>query len=120
MHWGAEWLPKSPGPRRGLGDLVTCGITERRRGRAAISLSAIEVGLGGCDNLTDAAVVVLAEHFLGLISVDLAFFDNLTDAEVVALAEHCPGLTYEDLGDIQLRITGGEFRQATELKHSEG
>ena len=34
LHRGAEWLPKSPEPLRGLGSIITCGITLCPRLRA--------------------------------------------------------------------------------------
>ena len=43
-----------------------------------------------CDRLTDASVIVLAEHCQQLVDVNFSLCEQLTNASVVALAEHCP------------------------------
>ena len=47
------------------------------------------MSFGCCENLTDAAVVALAEGCNQLICVNFEGCENLTDAAVVALTEGC-------------------------------
>ena len=50
------------------------------------------VNFGGCDRLSDASVVALAEHWntvAHLTNVHFSKCDLLTDASVTALAVHC-------------------------------
>ncbi|KNC55804.1 uncharacterized protein AMSG_12426 [Thecamonas trahens ATCC 50062] len=52
------------------------------------------LGLNGCSNITDAAVVALAGGCPNLTTLNLYNCSNITDAAVVALAGGCPNLTF--------------------------
>jgi ribonuclease HIII len=64
------------------------------------------LSVAGCKNLTDAAVVAVAEHCGGLTSLNVSYCKNLTDAAVVAVAEHCAGLTSLDVRSLET-FSGG-------------
>ena len=51
------------------------------------------VNFGWCPNLTDAAVVELADKCSGLAHAEFDGCENLTDAAALGLAETCRGLT---------------------------
>jgi hypothetical protein len=50
------------------------------------------VSLKDCSNITDAAVLALAEHCAGIQSINLGGCSSITDAAVLVLAEHCTGI----------------------------
>ena len=64
--------------------------------QATVARFPAAVYLKGCENLTDAAVVALAEGCNQLTSVDFSWCENLTDAAVVALVEGCNQLASVD------------------------
>ena len=49
-----------------------------------------------CDQLTDAAVLALADKCRGLTHANFRGCDNLTDAAVLELADKCRGLTHAE------------------------
>ena len=51
------------------------------------------LGLSGCRNITDAAVVAVASGCKQLTTLDLWSCRNITDAAVVAVASSCKQLT---------------------------
>jgi hypothetical protein len=51
--------------------------------------------LRDCDNLTDVAILAMAERLPGLTSIDLSFGCELvSDSAIRKLAESCPSLRY--------------------------
>ena len=56
------------------------------------------ISLRGCENITDIAVIAIAENFPGLTTIDLSHCVNITDTAVIAIAENCAGLTRIYLG----------------------
>ena len=65
---------------------------------AVVSKSTLALNLGGCDKITDEAVVAVASRCPQLTMLDLYGCDQITDAAVVAVASRCPLLTTLDLG----------------------
>jgi hypothetical protein len=56
------------------------------------------VSLKDCSNITDAAVLALAEHCAGIQTISRTGCRNITDAAVLALTEHCAGIQDISLG----------------------
>ena len=52
----------------------------------------MHANFGGCDNLTDAALIALAGKCPGITHADFCYCYNLTNVAVVALADKCPGI----------------------------
>jgi hypothetical protein len=62
------------------------------------------VELKSCKNITNAAVVALAEHCIEIQTIDLNGCSNITDAAAVALAEHCSGVQTIYLGGCPFQL----------------
>ena len=69
-------------------------------GGAAVAAWAREAGsearkvdLGGCDEITDAAITALAANCKNLTTINLWSCDKITDAAITALAANCANLT---------------------------
>eukprot|EP00729_Bicosta_minor_P025316 gene25316-biopygen25507 len=121
---GATFLLKcSPGGgRRPSCPMVVMLATAAAAAAAtAIAAAALEVKgqvpwnherqLDSCTNLTDAAVIALANKRRGIMHATFKYCDNLTDASVVALADKCPGITHADFRCCE-NLTGFESKSS--------
>ena len=75
----------------------------------------MNVNLNECHNMTDEALINIAEGCLNLRSVDLFECSGITIKGVRGLAEKCPHLTSVDLTDTKLdcRIIKQNFSHIT-------
>ena len=67
-----------------------------------------------CSNITDAAVIMLAEGCAGLKEIHLSHCFSIADAAVIVLAEHCGYLEDVDCSNTKGAGTGHQLiREAT-------
>eukprot|EP00622_Pseudochattonella_farcimen_P002366 FR737281.1.p2 GENE.FR737281.1~~FR737281.1.p2 ORF type:complete len:247 (+),score=44.99 FR737281.1:1-741(+) len=63
------------------------------------------INLGGCREITDKAIMSLAENCPGLTMITLRYCEEITDEAVMYLADKCHGLTTIDLTGCGRKIT---------------